>query len=71
MSVLSLLLFRGQVRVVRGVPCFALVKNRKEHRVPLAESLRLVLAERIRHPAGDPVAFRLIVTRPVGRPPRL
>lgn len=71
---------RRQVRVVHGVPCFAPVKNRKEHDVPLAESLRPILAEHIRRyppvlvtlprkvPDGDPVTFSLIVTCPDGRP---
>lgn len=71
---------RRQVRVVHGIPCFAPVKNRKEHDVPLAESLRPILAEHIRchppvpvtlpwkEPDGDPATFSLIVTRPDGRP---
>jgi integrase len=71
---------RRQVRVVHGVPCFAPVKNRKEHDVPLAESLRPILAEHIwryppvpvtlpwKEPDGDPMTFSLIVTRPDGRP---
>ncbi len=71
---------RRQVRVVQGVPCFALVKNRKEHAVPLATSLVPVLADHIdrfppvpvtlpwKVPDGDPVTFRLIVTRPDRRP---
>jgi integrase len=71
---------RRQVRVVVGVACFAPIKNRKEHDVPLAESLCPILAEHIRlhppvvvtlpwrRPDGDPVSFKLIVTRPDGRP---
>jgi integrase len=39
---------RRQIRVVHGVQCFGPVKNRKEHDVPLAESLRPILAEHIR-----------------------
>jgi len=62
-----------------GIRCFAPVKNRKEHDVPLAASLVPILAEHIRRyppvpvklplkePDGDLVTFRLIVTRPDGR----
>jgi integrase len=71
---------RRQVRIVRGTPCFAPFKNRKEHDVPLAASLAPILAGHIqryppapvmppwKEPDGDPVTFRLIVTRPDGRP---
>ena len=71
---------RRQVRVVQGAPCFAPVKNRKEHDVPLPASLVPVLADHIdrfppvpvklpwKVPDGDPVTFRLVVTRPDGRP---
>jgi integrase len=71
---------RRQVRIVRGTACFAPVKNRKEHDVPLAASLAPILAGHIeRYPpvpvtlpwkelGGDPATFRLIVTRPDGRP---
>src|SRR5579859_494568 len=71
---------RRQVRVVAGVACFAPVKNRKEHDVPLADSLSPILAEHIRlyppvtvtlpwkQPDGDLVTCELIIARPDGRP---
>ena len=62
-----------------GVPCFAPIKNRKEHDVPLAASLAQVLARHVelppvpvtsamKVPDGDPATFHLVVTRPYGRP---
>ena len=71
---------RRPVRVVQGVPCFAPAENRQEHAVPLATSLVPVLAHHIdqfppvpvtlpwKVPDGDPLRFRLIVTRPDSRP---
>lgn len=70
---------RCQVRLVRNHPCFAPVKNDKQHDVPLSDSLAPVLAEHIRlHPPaevtlpwrvpdGEPVTRTLILTRPDGR----
>jgi integrase len=70
---------RRQVRIVAGILCFATVKNDKVHDVPLSEALAPLLAEHIRQypprhvtlpwqtPEGDPVTFKLIVTRPDGR----
>lgn len=69
---------RRQVRIVGSTPCFAPVKNDKQHDVPLSGSLGPVLAEHIRkypplpvtlpwkEPGGRPVTFTLLVTRPGG-----
>lgn len=69
---------RRQVRLIGNVRCFAEVKNRKPHEVPLSGSLAPILAEHIRLyppvavtlpwqvPDGDPVTFTLLVTRPDG-----
>ncbi len=76
----SIIHVRRQVRVVHGVPCFAPVKDRKEHDVPLAASLAPILAGHIRRyppvpvtlpwkePGGNPVIFNLIVARPDSKP---
>lgn len=70
---------RRQVRLVGRVLCFAAVKNDKQHDVPLSEALAPMLAEHIRQypprdvtlpwqlTEGDPVTFKLILTRPDGR----
>lgn len=69
---------RRQVRLINGKPCFAEVKNRKPHDVPLSDSLAPLLAEHIRQfppasvtlpwhvPGGDPVTHTLLLTRTDG-----
>src|SRR5258708_29765501 len=67
---------RRQVRLLGTAQCFAEVKNRKPHDVPLSDSLAPLLAEHIRQfppiavtlpwqvPDGDQAMFPLLVTRP-------
>jgi hypothetical protein len=70
---------RSRLRQLGTAQCFAEVKNRKPHDVPLSGSLAPILAEHIRQfppvavtlpwqvPDGEPVTFTLLVTWRDGR----
>lgn len=69
---------RRQVKVIRGKQVFAPLKNGTPHEVPLSDSLAVALSEHIKtfppvavtlpwkSADGDPVAFKLLLTRPNG-----